>query len=505
VSERTDQSRTVIVLAAGEGKRMRSALPKVLHPILGRSLVGHVLAAAEPLKADRTLVVVGVQAERVAAHLAEVAPQAEAVLQAEQHGTGHATRIALEAAPEASGTVVVLTGDTPLLRPETLDALLRDHHEAGNAATVLTAEPGRPDGLGRIIRDGDGRVVAIVEERDATPEQRAIREINSGIMAFDAALLRVALADLTSDNDQGEEYLTDVVGLLVGAGHHVGAHVAADPRETLGCNNRAELAALGALLRDRVNDGWMRAGVTLVDPATTWIDVTVTLGTDALVEPNTQLRGRTAVGAGAAVGPDTTLYDTEVGEGATVIRTHAQGAVVGPEASVGPFAYLRPGTRLHRKAKVGTYVETKNAEIGENTKVPHLTYVGDATLGRDTNIGAATIFVNYDGVTKSHTTVGDGVFVGCDSMLIAPRTIADGSFVAAGSVVYKDVKPGQLAVTRAQQRNIDGWVERKRAGTKSAAAAQRARAAAESAGETDSTSTVAGATGPGTVDQTATQ
>jgi bifunctional UDP-N-acetylglucosamine pyrophosphorylase/glucosamine-1-phosphate N-acetyltransferase len=253
----------------------------------------------------------------------------------------------------------------------------------------------------------------------------------------------------------------------------------------------------------------MRAGVTLVDPATTWIDVTVTLGTDALVEPNTQLRGRTSVGSGASVGPDTTLYDTEVGEGATVIRTHAQGAVVGPEASVGPFAYLRPGTRLHRKAKVGTYVETKNAEIGENTKVPHLTYVGDATLGRDTNIGAATIFVNYDGVTKSHTTVGDGVFVGCDSMLIAPRTIADGSYVAAGSVVYKDVEPGQLAVTRAQQRNIDGWVERRRAGTKSAAAAQRARAAAESAaetaGETDSTSAVAGATGPGTVDQTATQ
>ena len=488
---------------------MKSALPKVLHPILGRSLVGHVLAAAEPLKAERTLVVVGVGAERVAAHLGEVAPHAEAVLQAEQHGTGHATRVALEAAPEVAGTVVVLTGDTPLLRPETLDALLREHHEAGNAATVLTAEPGRPDGLGRIVRDGDGRVTAIVEERDATPSQRAIREINSGIMAFDGVLLRETLAHVSTDNDQGEEYLTDVIGLLVGAGHPVGAHVAADARETLGCNNRAELAALGAMLRDRVNDGWMRAGVTLVDPATTWIDVTVTLGTDALVEPNTQLRGRTSVGSGASVGPDTTLYDTEVGEGATVIRTHAQGAVVGPEASVGPFAYLRPGTRLHRKAKVGTYVETKNAEIGENTKVPHLTYVGDATLGRDTNIGAATIFVNYDGVTKSHTTVGDGVFVGCDSMLIAPRTIADGSYVAAGSVVYKDVKPGQLAVTRAQQRNIDGWVERKRAGTKSAAAAQRARAAAqgaaETAGETDSTSTVAGATGPGTVDQTASQ
>jgi bifunctional UDP-N-acetylglucosamine pyrophosphorylase/glucosamine-1-phosphate N-acetyltransferase len=493
----------VIVLAAGEGKRMRSALPKVLHPILGRSLVGHVLAAAEPLKADRTLVVVGVGAERVTEHLATVAPHAEPVLQAEQRGTGHATRVALDAVPDAAGTVVVLTGDTPLLRPETLDALLREHAEAGNAATVLTAEPDRADGLGRIIRDGAGRVTAIVEERDASPEQRAIREINSGIMAFDAALLRATLAGLSADNDQGEEYLTDVIGLLVRAGHRVGGHTAAAANETLGCNNRAELAALGARLRDRVNDGWMRAGVTLVDPATTWIDVTVAVGTDALVEPNTQLRGATTIGAGATVGPDTTLTDTTVGEGASVVRAHALGAVVGPEASVGPFAYLRPGTRLHRGAKVGTYVETKNAEIGENTKVPHLSYVGDATLGRDTNIGAATVFVNYDGVHKNHTTIGDAVFVGCDSMLIAPRVVEDGAYVAAGSVVYKDVRPGQLGVTRAQQRNIDGWVERRRAGTKSAAAAAAAREAAEAAGETDSTETPAGSDAAGTVGQTA--
>ncbi|BCB85325.1 hypothetical protein Psuf_026380 [Phytohabitans suffuscus] len=326
----SSQSRTVVVLAAGEGKRMKSALPKVLHPLLGRTLVGHVLAAADGLRAQRTLVVVGHGADRVTAHLAEVAPAAEPVLQAVQHGTGHAVRIALEAAGDTGDTVVVLNGDVPLLRPETVRDLVEAHEAGGLGATVLAAEVSDPTGLGRIVRDGSGRLERIVEERDASAEQRAIREINAGIYAFDGALLREALGKLSTDNDQGEEYLTDVFGLLATDGSAVGVHVAADATETLGCNDRVELAGLRALLRDRVNRAWMRSGVTILDPATTWVDVTVLLERDVVLDQNTQLRGATSVAEGATVGPDTTLVDTTVGAGASVVRTHSVGAEVGP-------------------------------------------------------------------------------------------------------------------------------------------------------------------------------
>ncbi|SCL44897.1 bifunctional UDP-N-acetylglucosamine pyrophosphorylase / Glucosamine-1-phosphate N-acetyltransferase [Micromonospora eburnea] len=473
--------RTVVVLAAGEGKRMKSALPKVLHPLLGRTLLGHVLAAADPLAADRTVVVVGHGADQVRAHLAEVAPEATPVLQERQLGTGHAVRIALDAVPDVTGTVVVINGDVPLLRPETVRALVEAHEGAGAAATVLAAEVPDPTGLGRIVRDADGRLEQIVEERDATPAQRALREINAGIYAFDVARLREALGKLSTDNDQGEEYLTDVFGLLRDAGEPVAVHCAADHVETLGCNDRVELAGLRRLLRDRVNEGWMRTGVSILDPHTTWIDVTVTVERDAVIDQNTQLQGATLVGAGALVGPDTTLIDTTVGAGASVLRSHAVGAEVGPRATVGPFAYLRPAARLAEKAKVGTFVEVKNSEVGAGAKVPHLSYVGDATIGAKANIGAATIFVNYDGVNKHHTTVGEGAFVGCDTNLIAPVEVGAGAYVAAGSAISQDVPPGALGVTRASQRNIDGWVARKRPGTVSAEAAERAQRAAEDA------------------------
>ncbi|MFG1610716.1 bifunctional UDP-N-acetylglucosamine diphosphorylase/glucosamine-1-phosphate N-acetyltransferase GlmU [Actinoplanes sp. NPDC049265] len=465
--------RTVIVLAAGEGKRMKSATPKVLHPLLGRTLLGHVLQAAAAARAGHTIVVVGHKADQVRAHLDEVAPEATPVLQAQQNGTGHAVRIALEAAPDAAGTVVVLNGDVPLLRPETVEALVTAHEEAGSAGTVLAAEVDDPTGLGRVVRDAGGRLERIVEERDAEPEVRALREVNAGIYAFDAARLREALSKLSTENDQGEEYLTDVFGLLTSVGHQVGVFVAPDAEETLGCNDRAELAGLGARLRDRVNTGWMRSGVTMLDPATTWIDVTVTLERDAEIEPNCRLIGTTTVAAGAVIGPDTTLADTTVGEGAAVLRTHSIGAEIGPEATVGPFSYLRPGTKLGRKAKVGGFVETKNAELGDGAKVPHLTYVGDATIGAKANIGAGTIFANYDGVNKHHTTVGEAAFVGSDTVLIAPAEIGPGAYVAAGSAV-SNVPAGSLGVTRAQQRNIEGWTERKRPGTVSADAARRA-------------------------------
>ncbi|MEU1888669.1 bifunctional UDP-N-acetylglucosamine diphosphorylase/glucosamine-1-phosphate N-acetyltransferase GlmU [Micromonospora sp. WMMD987] len=475
--------RTVVVLAAGEGKRMKSALPKVLHPLLGRTLLGHVLAAAGPLRADRTVVVVGHGADQVRAHLAEVAPDATGVLQAEQLGTGHAVRIALDAVPDATGTVVVINGDVPLLRTGTVEALVAAHEGEGAAATVLAAEVPDPTGLGRIVRDAAGRLEQIVEERDATPAQRALREINAGIYAFDLARLRAALGKLSTDNDQGEEYLTDVFGLLFSAGEPVGVHVAADHVETLGCNDRVELAGLRGLLRDRVNEAWMRTGVTILDPATTWIDVTVSVGRDAVLDQNTQLRGATVVGAEAVVGPDVTLVDTVVGPAATVLRSHAVGAEVGPGASVGPYAYLRPAARLAEKAKVGTFVEVKNSDVGPGAKVPHLSYVGDATIGAKANIGAATIFVNYDGVNKHRTVVGDGAFVGCDTNLIAPVEVGAGAYVAAGSALSQDVPPGALGVTRAPQRNIEGWVLRNRAGTVSARAAEQARAAAEGASD----------------------
>jgi bifunctional UDP-N-acetylglucosamine pyrophosphorylase / glucosamine-1-phosphate N-acetyltransferase len=472
------RERTVVVLAAGEGKRMRSALPKVLHPLLGRTLLGHVLAATRGLDATATYVVVGHGADRVTAHLSEVEPAATPVLQAEQRGTGHAARVALEAAGNIEGDVLIINGDVPMLRAETVAGLYAAHEEAGAAVTLLTAVVPDPTGAGRILRNpATGAVDAIVEERDATEEERRIREINVGVYAFDALLLVQALDKLTTHNEQGEEYLTDVVSLLVDGGQTVLAYAAADPTEVLGCNDRAELAGLTARMRDRVNEGWMRAGVTMLDPTSTWVDVTVELGRDVVLEPNTHLRGATTVAERATVGPDTTLIDTTVGPGATVVRAHAVGAQVGSDATVGPYAYLRPGTVLHPASKVGTFVEVKNSEIGTGSKVPHLSYVGDATIGEHSNIGAATVFANYDGLTKSRSVVGDHVRTGTDNTFVAPVAVGDGAYTAAGSVITKDVPPGALGVARATQRNVEGWVERKRSGTASA------RAAAASVGE----------------------
>jgi bifunctional UDP-N-acetylglucosamine pyrophosphorylase / glucosamine-1-phosphate N-acetyltransferase len=474
----------VVVLAAGQGTRMRSSTPKVLHTLGGRSLLGHVLAAAEPLRAATTAVVVGAGREAVEEHLGQIAPAALPVVQAEQRGSGHAAAVALAAVPDLEGPVLIVNGDAPLLRATTVTALVAEHLAAGSALTVLTADVDDPTGLGRIVRDASGAVRAIVEERDATDGQRAIREINAGVYVGDATTLRRALAALDADNDQGEQYVTDVLGLLVADGAPVGGVRAEDPDDVLGCNDRRELAARRRTLNDRVLDELMRSGVTVVDPQTTWVDVTATVEADAVLEPGTQLRGTTTVAAGAVVGPDTTLVDTRVEEGASVVRSHVLGAVIGPEALVGPFSYLRPGSRLARGAKVGAFVETKNVEVGEGSKVPHLSYVGDATIGRGANIGAATVFVNYDGVAKHHTTVGDHVRIGSDTMLVAPVTVGDGAYTAAGSVITSDVPPGAMAVARAHQRNVAGWVRRRRSGTPAAKAAEAAqsRAAAPDAG-----------------------
>jgi bifunctional UDP-N-acetylglucosamine pyrophosphorylase/glucosamine-1-phosphate N-acetyltransferase len=490
----TSDRLTVIVLAAGQGTRMRSALPKVLHAVAGRTLVGHVLAAVAPAAPDEVLVVVGHQRQLVIDHLAQDAPGVTAVVQDRQNGTGHAVRVAMDALPDADGTVLVLAGDAPLLQAATIASLLGRHTASGAAATLLTARVPDPAGYGRVVRDGSGAVTAIVEHRDADEAVLAIDEINSAIYAFDAASLRKALAGLTAHNAQGEEYLTDVVADFVAQGLGVQAVLAQDAADVEGVNDRAQLARAGATLRDRLTSAAMRDGVTIIDPTTTWLDATVVLEADAVIEPFTQLTGATIVRAGAVVGPYTKLTDCTVGAGATVLSSIGTGADIGADAHVGPFSYLRPGTVIGRRAKVGTYVETKNARIGDDSKVPHLSYVGDADIGERTNIGAATVFVNYDGVTKSRSVVGSDVRVGADNMLVAPVCIADGAYTAAGSVITEDVPPGAMGVARARQRNIDGWVERKRPGTRSAESARLAREANQ--GTTDQ-----GTTAQGTTDQ----
>lgn len=476
---------TVVVLAAGGGTRMRSKTPKVLHQLAGRSMVGHVLAAVRALDPARVVTVVGHQRELVGPHVEEELPGVVLAVQEEQLGTGHALRVAVEAAGSISGTVVVAYGDTPLLTGESLRAFAEEHEAAQRAVSILSGFLDDPFGYGRIIRDSDGDVLAIVEEKDADVDQREIREINSGIYALDAGFLAEALPRIGNDNAKGEYYLTDVVGLAREAGLTVGAHVLDDVRQTEGANDRAQLAELGAELNRRILDGWMRAGVTVMDPATTWVDADVVLAQDVTLLPGVQLLGATVVAEDAVVGPDTTLKDCEIGAGARVVRTHGELAVIGAGATVGPFSYLRPGTRLGGAGKIGAFVETKNADIGDGAKVPHLSYVGDAEIGEGTNIGAGTIFANYDGVAKHRTTVGKHAKTGSNNTFIAPVAIGDGAGTAGGTVVRRDVPPGALAVSSGPQRTIEGWAARKRPGTAQAAAAEAAVEAAGDASHND--------------------
>jgi bifunctional UDP-N-acetylglucosamine pyrophosphorylase / glucosamine-1-phosphate N-acetyltransferase len=406
--------------------------------------------------------------------VAAVAPQAAIVRQDQQLGTGHAVRMVTEAIGAIAGTVVVSYGDMPLLRGETLRELVDRHHQAGNAVTALTAR-GDAAGYGRIVRDADGAFLRIVEERDASPDERAIDEYNSGCYAFDGSLLADAIKRVTTDNEQQQEYLTDVVAILRGDGHPVGTVLAADAGEIAGVNDRVQLAEARRGLNDRILRDWMLAGVTVVDPASTWVDATVTIGQDAEIGPQTQLLGATAVGEGAKVGPGCLLEDTVVGEDAVVLNVVGRQAEIGPRATVGPFAYLRPGARIAEDAHIGAYVELKKASIGPGAKVPHLTYVGDATIGAGANVGAGTIFANYDGVAKNHTTVGPHAFIGSNTVLVAPVTVGDGAYTAAGSVIAEPVPAGDLGVARGRQHNSDGWVLRNREGTRSAQAADRVR------------------------------
>jgi bifunctional UDP-N-acetylglucosamine pyrophosphorylase/glucosamine-1-phosphate N-acetyltransferase len=457
---------------------MKSRIPKVLHSLCGRSMLGHALAAASELAPERLVVVAGHGRDQVGAEAARQVPDVCLVVQERLAGTGHAVRMVTEALGVLNGTVVVTYGDMPLLQAQTLQALVREHAVAGNAVTVLTAQVTDPAGYGRIIRDQAGSLAEIVEDADATAEQRAVTEINSGCYAFDGALLADAVKRVATSNAQGQEYLTDVVAIMRGDGHLAGAVLAVDPAEIQGVNDRVQLAQVRRAFNGRLLEAWMRAGVTIMDPASTWIDVGVTLAPDVEILPGTHLEGSTSIGPGARIGPGCLLRDTSVGPDATVTYAVCESAEIASGADVGPFARLRPGTLIGPGAHIGSYVELKNATVGDGAKVPHLTYVGDADIGEHSNIGAATIFVNYDGVAKHHTTVGSHVRIGSDTMLVAPVNVGDGAFTAAGSVITEDVPAGALGIARGKQHNSAGWVERRHPTSAPAAAAARARQAA---------------------------
>ncbi len=473
----------VLVLAAGPGTRMRSETPKVLHTLAGRSMLSHSLHAMTKLAPQHLVVVLGHDHERISPLVSELADtlgrSIDVALQDRPMGTGHAVLCGLSALPDDySGIVVVVAGDTPLLDADTLADLIATHSaaESGSeaAVTVLTTTLTDPYGYGRILRTQDNEVMAIVEQTDATASQRDIREVNTGVYAFDIAALRSALGQLRSNNAQQELYLTDVISILRRDGQTVRARHLEDSAVVAGVNNRVQLADLGAELNRRIVAAHQLAGVTVIDPATTWIDVDVTIGRDTVIKPGTQLLGRTQIGGRCVVGPDTTLTDVTVGNNATVCRTHGESSSIGDGATVGPFTFVRPGTVLGADGKLGAFVETKNSTIGTGTKVPHLTYVGDADIGEHSNIGASSVFVNYDGVNKQRTKIGSHVRTGSDTMFVAPVSVGDGAYTGAGTVVREDVPPGALAVSAGPQRNIEQWVQRKRPGTAAAQAADEA-------------------------------
>jgi bifunctional UDP-N-acetylglucosamine pyrophosphorylase / glucosamine-1-phosphate N-acetyltransferase len=451
----------VLVMAAGEGTRMRSSTPKMLHPVCGRPMVAWPIAAARDAGAGRVAAIVSPGRD-----LSTGLPDGvETVEQPQPDGTGGAIRAALPLIEEAE-TVLVLSGDHPLISAEIVSDFLSAHAASGAAATMMTIELDDAGSYGRVLRDASGDVERVVEAKaagDADASQLAIREINAGTYAFDAAPLAVALQGLSNDNAQGEYYLPDVFPALRSAGHSVAAHLADDVAVTMGVNNRVDLAAVEAEGRRRLLEAHMLAGVTVVDPASTWIDAGVEIAADARIDPGTTLRGETAIGAGAVVGPLSTLIDSSVGAGSQVLHSYLVECDVREGCSVGPFAYLRPGALLGDSAKAGTFVEIKNSHLGEGTKVPHLAYVGDADVGPGSNLGAGTITANYDGFRKERTVIGRNVRIGVDTMLIAPVEVGDSAYTGAGAVIKADVPEGALAVSENAQRNIDGYAARKAA------------------------------------------
>lgn len=475
MSDHAARGLAVVILAAGQGTRMKSTLPKVLHPIAGRPLISHVLDTAAGLQAEHIVAVVRHERDQVAAAILDYAPNTLVVDQDDVPGTGQAVELALAALPEAfDGSVVVLSGDVPLIDSATLQTLISGHYEEHRAMTLLSAVFDNPTGLGRILRDEQSSMVGIIEEKDASEDQRKVTEVNGGIYVFGRNELQLALSEIDTNNAQGEKYLTDAATRILAAGGRVEAVSTHDTWVIAGVNDRVQLSAVGCEMNRRIIRQHQHAGVTVQDPATTWIDAEVSIGEDTVILPGTFLHGATSIAQDAVIGPDTTLTDCEVGEGTHIRRSEATLAVFGAHALIGPYSYIRPGTALGTNVKIGAFVEAKNAQLGDGSKAPHLSYLGDVTIGSDSNVGAGTIVANYDGIAKHHTDIGDGVRIGSKNVLIAPVTIADGVYTAAGAAIRKDVPAGALAMSVMPQRNLEGWVVENRPGTTAAEAAKRA-------------------------------
>ena len=448
-----------VILAAGKGTRMKSALPKVLHRVGGKSMLQHVLDAAKQAGSRRDIVVVGFGGEKVKEAMGD---QAEFVVQKEQLGTGHAVQQTASLLAGETGTVMVLCGDTPLLTGDLLRKLYDAHKEAGAKATVLTAIMPDATGYGRIIRTATGTVARIVEHKDATEEERQVREVNSGIYCFEASELFTALQQVGCDNAQGEYYLPDVLEILRNQGEKIWAVAADDYESTLGINSRVQLSGAEKILRRRKNIELMDNGVTIMDPDSTFVDADVTVGRDTVIYPFTWLEGATTVGEGCEIGLNSRFTDTKIGNHVTAQFSYAHECEIADDVIMGPYVHLRPNTKLAHKVKIGNFVEVKNSNIGEGTKLPHLSYIGDCDMGSGVNMGCGTITVNYDGKSKFRTKVGDNAFVGCNSNLVAPVTVGDGSYIGAGSTITKDVPPSDLAIARARQKNIEGWADKRK-------------------------------------------
>ncbi|MCH7323876.1 bifunctional UDP-N-acetylglucosamine diphosphorylase/glucosamine-1-phosphate N-acetyltransferase GlmU [Solibacillus sp. MA9] len=446
-----------VILAAGQGTRMKSKLYKVLHPVCGKPMVEHVIDHIGSLNVERVVTVVGHGAELVKETLGD---KSEYVLQAEQLGTAHAVQQAEPILGSLEGTTLVVCGDTPLIRPETMQALFA-HHEANNAkATILTAVAENPTGYGRIIRDSDGQVAQIVEQKDASAEQQLVKEINTGTYCFDNKALFEALKQVKNDNAQGEYYLPDVIEILQKQGEVVAAYVTENFDETLGVNDRFALSQAEELMRARINERHMRNGVTIINPASTHISADAVIGSDSVLLPGVIIEGKTVIGEDCKIGPNSHIVNSKIGNSTTIHSSVVLNSQVGNETAVGPFAHLRPESTLGDHVKIGNFVEVKKSTLGDDTKVSHLSYIGDAEIGSNVNVGCGSITVNYDGKNKFKTTIEDDVFVGCNSNLVAPVTLKKGSFIAAGSTITKEVPEEALAIARARQENKLGYLSK---------------------------------------------
>lgn len=447
-----------IILAAGKGTRMKSKLPKVLHKVGGKPMLQHVIDAAKAAGSTREVVVIGSGAELVKESFSGV----EFVLQAEQLGTGHAVLCAKEKFANSDDTILVLCGDTPLFTGELLKKFVEKHINSKAAATVLTAEMPNAAGYGRIIREDDGTFKKIVEHKDANSYERLVTEVNAGVYCFDAQKLFAALASVKNENAQGEYYLPDVLTILKNDNEKINAVVVDDYKQTLGINSRVQLAAADKILRQRKNIALMESGVTIIEPETTFIDCDVEIGQDSIIYPNTYLEGKTKIGENCTIGPDSRFTNMIVGDNVQAQFCYCHDAEICNDVILGPYVHIRPGTKIFNKVKIGNFVEVKNSNIGEGSKLPHLQYLGDTDMGSGCNIGCGAITVNYDGKKKHRTTIGDNVFVGCNSNLIAPVTLEDGAYIAAGSTINRRVPKDNLAVARARQTNIEDWNDKRK-------------------------------------------